>query len=565
MRLLGKAEDKAFWQNDVRERPEYKVFRDELLEYWKKNDLENKRFQAITYSEFKLYWSTGDRSVYEAQYFSRRTALEVTLPLALIYPEEEKYIEKIMDWVYIVCDEYTWCLPAHQAELDPLNETRIDLFAAECAFNLAVIYTLLYDRLDPLIRARIEHEVDRRVITPFHATEDYGWWEKGRMNWTPVCMGSVAAATMLMRPEVATDEVIDRYNKSMATYLTGFADDGVCLEGCGYWSYGFGYFTMYADIVKRFTDGRVDLLNSDPKIRAVATFPQKMFLSGSCGVSFADGGRTLSYATGLVHRLKSEFPDEVLVYSPVYSRNSEGCGRLPVRMYSASWLVPEYYNNPAENTDFEHYFDKSEWYVRRTASYGFAAKAGNNNEFHNHNDVGSFIFAKNGRQLLADIGSGRYTRFYFNPATRYGIIECSSLGHSLPVIGGEGQKFGSQYRATDVDFKEGSFAMDIAGAYCIEGLDSIVRSFTPGEDSVRLVDEIVYNGEGGVVERLVSLIEPELGEGVIRIAECTVEFDPAAYDVTVTKTEGTAGHDKEIYLIDFALHAGVSRFEILMK
>ncbi len=561
--LLGKAQNPSFWSEDVRNKPEYASYRNGLLTYWEKNNLDTHRFEAMTYSEFKLFWTTGDRAIYERQYFSRRTAMEVGLPLSLIYPEEPKYIERLMDWVYIVCDEYTWCLPAHQDKLDPLNETRIDLFASECAFNLAVIYTLLGDRLDPLIRARIEHECSRRVIEPFLATEHYGWWEGGRMNWTPVCMGAVACATMLLRPELVTDAVIDRYNRSMATYLTGFEDDGVCLEGCGYWSYGFGYFTMYADMIRRFTDGRVDLFHGDEKLIRIATFPQKMFLSGSAGVSFADGGRTLGYSTAFAHRLKTEYPDDVLVYSPKYSRDSEGCGRLPVRMFAAAWLVPEYYNNPAEAAEFEHYFPNSEWYVKRTESYGFAAKAGNNNEFHNHNDVGSFIFAKDGAQLLCDLGSGLYTRQYFAADTRYEILECSSLGHSLPIVNGEGQKFGNTYRASDVKFEDGSFTMNLAGAYAVPALESLVRSFTATASGVTLRDEIA--GDVAVTERIVTVTEPTVGDGVITVGSATVEFDPTVANPVVTKTAGTSGANKNVYLIDFTLPEGRKTFEITMK
>ena len=87
MKLLGRAQEKGFWTETVRNKPEFAKYRTELLKYWEKNDLENKRFAAMTYSEFKLFWTTGDRDVYQGQYFSRRTALEVTLPLALIYPE----------------------------------------------------------------------------------------------------------------------------------------------------------------------------------------------------------------------------------------------------------------------------------------------------------------------------------------------------------------------------------------------------------------------------------------------------------------------------------------------
>ena len=292
-----------------------------------------------------------------------------------------------MDLVYSVCDEYTWCLPAHQGKLEELNETRVDLFAAESSFYMAMIYTLLGDRLDPLINERMKYEAQRRVIDPFLATENYGWWETGTSNWTAVCMGSVACCMMLLRPDLVTDSLIARFDKAMASYLTGFKDDGVCFEGCGYWTYGFGFFLAYADMVRSFTEGRVDHFKN-PKVKTIATFLQKMFISGNSCVSFADSGKKLSYDTGILHRLKTEYPDDVLVYSPEYSTNSMGCGRLSAKIYSASWFVEEYYNNPAESTvDFENWFENSQWYVKRNQNYGFAAKAGNNAEHHNHTDV----------------------------------------------------------------------------------------------------------------------------------------------------------------------------------
>ena len=87
--------------------------------------------------------------------------------LALIYPEEDKYLIKLMDAIYAICDEYTWCLPAHQGKLEPNNNTKIDLMAAETGFTLAEIYTLLNDRLEPLIKNRILAETERRIVIPF--------------------------------------------------------------------------------------------------------------------------------------------------------------------------------------------------------------------------------------------------------------------------------------------------------------------------------------------------------------------------------------------------------------
>lgn len=562
MQLLGKMQSPEFWSVDVRNKKEFERYRADLLNYWNKHDLENKRFEALRYSEFKMFFTTGDRVIYEDQYFGRRKAIEVLVPLTLIYPEESKYLERLMDLLYSVCDEYTWCLPAHQDKLDVLNETRIDLFASECAFYMGVIYTLLSDRLDPLINERIKYEAQRRVIDPFTAVENYGWWENGTMNWTSVCIGSVACCMMLLRPDLVTDKVIERFDRAMSRYLTGFKDDGVCFEGCGYWEYGFGYFVQYADMVRTFTGGKIDHFKN-PKVKTVSTFLQKMFLSGNACVSFADGGRKLSYNTAILHRLKTEYPDDVLIYTPEYSSNSMGCGRLPMRLYCAGWLVEDYYNNPADDTaNFENWFADSEWYVKRNSNYGFAAKAGNNGEFHNHNDIGSFIFAKDGEQLICDIGVGKYTRQYFENDTRYQILECASEGHGVPIVNGAGQRFGHKFAASDVSFKDGVLSMDLKGAYAVENLESLVRTFTAHEDKIVLCDKI--KGDVKLTERLVTLTKPEIAPGTIKIKSATLSFNPE-YSVSVSVGCGTSKANCEVYLIDFTLPENSTKFEIEIK
>ena len=127
--------------------------------------------------------------------------------------------------------------------------------------------------------------MDRRIFKPYRAAEPYSWWETGTANWTAVCSGSVACAFMLMRPDLAK-ELLPRFERSMEHYLSGFADDGICTEGCGYGQYGFGFFTVYADMVQRFTNGECDWFKNE-KVKTVATFLQKTFLSGNACAAFS--------------------------------------------------------------------------------------------------------------------------------------------------------------------------------------------------------------------------------------------------------------------------------------
>lgn len=562
MKLLGRAHDKEFWR-EVRENEVYARFRNESLNYWERKlvDYEPK---ALTYSKWKLFWETGDRGIYEREYFDRRRALEHATMLALIYPEEKKYTDKVMDLVYIICDEYTWCLPAHQAQNERNDNTRVDLFASETAFHLAIIHTLLGDRLEPLIKDRIVKEIDRRVVDTYLGCENYGWWETGQSNWTAVCVGSVGCTLMLMRPELMTDAMEARLMKAIEGFIDGFADDGVCTEGCGYWSYGVGFFVFFADMIRTFTGGRIDYFKI-PKMKAIATFPQKMFLSERAAVSFADGNRILDYNFSVMHRLKSEYPEDVLIYSPDFGSFDGGCGRLSIRLFGAVWLVGDYYLNPADSTtEFEEYAQNAQWLTKRTASYGFAAKAGHNKEMHNHNDVGSFIFAKDGEQILVDVGAGAYTRQYFS-SERYGIFEPSSRSHSVPIIDGLYQSVGGEYRATDVKYEKGRFSMDISGAYATDKLASLKREFRFYDDRVEMYDTYDFKSECPVVERLVFASEIKVNGSVIEAKGCTVSFDPEICTVSIGGENASGNNGKYYYFADFRLKEGAREFKIVIR
>ena len=97
-----------------------------------------------------------------------------------------------------------------------------------------------------------------------------------------------------------------------------------------------------------------------------------------------------------------------------------------------------------------------------------AAKAGHNAESHNHNDVGSFIVALDGRPPLIDVGVGVYTRQTFGPE-RYQIWTMQSSWHNVPEVDGVPQAPGHQYAARRVQgllsADAAELSLDLAGAY----------------------------------------------------------------------------------------------------
>ncbi len=548
MQLLGKAMTPDFWQ-EVKESACFEGYRRDLHTMWEIYG--TGPITELKYSDFKLFFTTGDRSIYEKPYFDRRRALDSAALLSLIYPHEPSYLDRLMDVIYAICDEYTWCLPAHQGTIDKNDNGVIDLFAAETGLYLAEIDTLLGDRLEPLIRDRIRAEIHRRIFTSFAKTQPYSHWETGLSNWTAVCMGSVACTYMHLRPDTAR-ELIPRFEASMACFLRGYGDDGVCQEGGSYWNYGFGFFLLYADMVRTFTEGEIDHFKS-PKVKAIATFYQKTLLSGNTCISFADANAEGAVNLGRTHYLMREYPDEVVMPDVPFAYTETA--KFSIHLRSALWFSEAF--AVSDLPDCEFYAPDAEWFVKRTAAYGFAAKGGHNQEPHNHNDVGSFILAKNGRQLICDLGFGLYTRQYFG-RERYDIFEPSSRSHSLPVVDGRYQYAGKQFCARDVSVGDGTFSLDLAVAYNRPD-ERILRTFTCDEDSVTLTDTFEVKEGTAVTERIVTKFKPICTEGKVSIEELTLTYDATLWDCSVS-TEQATKDGALCYLIDFMPKGEIATF-----
>ena len=567
-RLMGQAHDPAFWV-EVREKEQFRPMREQLLEQY--DTLAAGEIPALTYSAYRRFHYDGDRKEYETPYFIRRRMMNVLAVLSLIYPEREEYVVKLMDVIYAICDEYTWCLPAHQTELGKNNNIHIDLFAAETGFCLAEIYTLLGDRFEPLIADRIRVEIDRRIVQSFQSTTFF--WERVPTNWAAVCMGSVSCTFMLMRPDLC-DELEERFCSAMKYFLSGFGPDGVCEEGFSYWCYGFGFFTVWADMIRTFTEGRQDWFKLE-KVKAVAPFLSRMYLTRGCTVSFADAGRAGVYNIGILHYLKNEYPDEVVVPDPAYSELMDACGRWCTFLRTFTWMKEEYLQPAADAAEEMTYYAPSvNWLVYRSAAYSFAATGGHNAEPHNQHDVGSFILAKDGRQILTDPGAGVYTRQYFTPAVRYDGVACGSRGHSVPFFGTDEdraekgkhygyQKDGKQFCAKDVRFDGRVFEMDIAPAYGEPAVHSILRRFTLAEDGFTLRDEFDVDATLPITERLVSLTPFTAESGKAYTDGAVLTFDPAICEVSTS--EGDFRPDTPVYFLDLRLKPGVTALEITVK
>jgi hypothetical protein len=529
--LEGKSFEK--WE-EIRTLPFYKEMLKEV--YNESDNYMQSPIKALRYSTYKIFDSTGSRKEFEKEYFERRGRLNTYAILTMIDGKQE-HIDALQDIIWVICDEFTWCLPAHHGgtsiqvknltnKIDStgklnsfIREQRetVDLFAAETGFALSEILSITENKLDPIIVYRARKEIKERILEPYMNINKYFWWESSTNNWSAVCASSVGASALyLIDDDEALVPIVQRILATLECFLEGYEDDGACTEGLGYWVYGFGFFVCFASLLKQRTAGVIDLLKSE-KVKQIMLFQQKCYLSGNKIISFSDAGLTSKFTPGLTYYLNS-ICEEVEIPPLEYraSFTDDHCFRWAHNIRNFVWINPQKKANGIKPASY--YLEDSQWFISRSGdNLCLVVKGGHNNEPHNHNDVGNFILHVNGESLLTDIGSGEYTKQYFGDE-RYSILCNGSQGHSVPIVEGLYQECGRKYAAKDMKIFQcdeyDKVSMDISGAYNSSNLRSLIRNFTfYKKNSKKLIieDNYIFENEPlSVIERFISFNKAEI-------------------------------------------------------
>ena len=523
--IFEEGRNPAKWEQ-IRTDDFYATTREQLSCWYDKycgEEMEN-----LPYSVFMQYHKVGNRVNYEHLYFKHRARLAAAFLNYMIYRTEE-YKTGLADTVWGICDEYTWCLSAHIKDYRALNTSeryRIDLFAAETGLALAEIKALAPEAFDEIVGERIHIELEKRIIEPYLKNDYY--WEHWAENWNAVCTGSVAMCVMYEFPHLA-EKLEKRWLDATEIFLSEFGSDGCCTEGQSYWTYGFGFFVYFAAAYRQFTNGRIDFFKRDI-VKKTAQFQQNMFLATKDVVCFADCEDYAVCLAGLTGFLSGEYSE---VMSPV-----SGTTILNYENNECFSLVPLVRNLVWGNTHANgsapgfYYYDHAQWYIRNTDFYSFAAKCGNNDEAHNHNDVGAFMLSGADGKIVIDMGSGVYDKDYFSENGRYKIINCSSLGHSVPIVNNKAQSVGGEYRGSVTLADKNRFYMDIAGAYDSD-IKKLERRFELADNTIKLTDSF----DGKLTERIILSHKPEqigdgeylLGSAVIKLKNTDAVFGDMEY------------------------------------
>ncbi len=518
---------------------------------------------VITYHKFRRFFDDGNRFEYERKfYFPRRERLSKCAILYMVYGEQ-KYLDMLEDVIWTICDEYTWSLPAHLWGKDFENVAgyryQIDLFAAETGFALSEIYYLIGDKFSDMLRKRVEHEVKERIIDAFLNREGGYPFENKVNNWSAVCGGSVGAAFIYLATREQFDMAYPRIKASIECFLRSYGDDGCCEEGIGYWEYGFGFYTYFGELLRRYTNGKIDYF-ADEKIKNMAGFQSVAILRDNKTISFSDGFETTQPHLGLATFLATEFED-VTVPPIKYAKSPDDdhCYRWCAMIRDFAWYDADVkYSGNDEKYIFKA---DAQWYIKTTKDYAFAAKGGNNNEPHNHNDIGNFQFIAGDDIIFADLGSGEYTKEYFG-AGRYNIINNAAAGHSIPEINGVNQLPGAEYQGQVISQDENHFKLQLKNAYPECGLKSCVRCFEFNDKGFTLTD--TFDGNiTAVKERFVTNLVPVVTGNKVKLGNVTLVLDNEPVVSSMTYKNHSA-MERTVYFIDADVTSGKFVVEVIL-
>ena len=470
----------------------------------------------------------GDRTAWEHAYFARRRTL-CALVMAEAVTGAGTYLPAIADAAWAICEESAWQLPAHnsyirdtpQLPLPDVTRPIVDLFAAETGALIATVYGLLGAALDgyaPGFSVRLKDEVERRVLAPYRTA--HFWWmgsgEEPMCNWTPWCTQNVLLAAAQCAPAETLPVYVKQAAYSIDCFLKDYGEDGCCSEGAQY--YRHAALTMFnaLDLLCRIAPGVFDDVWAEPKIRNMAEYIVNMHIAGPYYLNFADcsplagargvreflfGQRVASAplmtlaARDWADTLQQSDPDRLH-----HPDDSEGINLYyHIQTALAEQKALAFAQSAAPALPRDMWYPSVGILACRRGAYALGAKAGNNADSHNHNDVGSVTLYKNGAPLLIDVGVETYSKKTFSPQ-RYEIWTMQSSWHNLPEFEPEGagyqQQPGAEFAARDVAVSDAldAITMDIAPAYgAVPGLGFYRRRVQLNENGLTLQDETDFS------------------------------------------------------------------------
>ena len=497
-----------------------------------------KDWSVIHLGDYIRFYKDGNRISYEDKSFSRRKKLSA-LVLAECVQNKGVFLDDIMDGLYLILEESSWCHPAHNSHVRDAQPTNvpdtsqpvIDLFAAETGAVVGLCEYLLrpvLESINSIIPNYIGKNIRERLIVPY-LTENY-WWmydeNEKAINWTPWITQNILLS-VFTRPAGAVskeelDDIIKKAAKSADYFIDSYGDDGCCEEGALYYSHAGLCLYGILHILDVTSDNAFKAAFENEKIHNIASYIRKIYVDDGYYINYADCPAKAGNRTAREYLFGKAVGDMALC---ALAADDYRVGDWDVRLLTDEnnlWyrllqimchdeIMRFRMGTGIEENDV--FFDSAQLMITRNDKFVLAAKAGNNADSHNHNDVGSVTLYKFGKPFLIDLGVETYSAKTFSDK-RYEIWTMQSVYHNLPTFydGHETitERAGEKFAAKDVvyDSENHKLSMDIAPAFGSRNIFSYVRTVSLRGETVFIDDE--YDGILDGVLGFMTYEEPQV-------------------------------------------------------
>ena len=412
-------------------------------------------WKLLLAKDYMLFKRNNDRASYQNPYFHNRAKL-VDLAVGECVEYKGRFMDEIMEGIWQILSEPTWCIPAHEAipdgELFPdPRRFQIDLTSSETGKMLCDLLGLLEKELamrSPALMLRLKMEIMRRVVEPAEKLNDETtWWFCGRNNWTPWCANNITGCGIYLlndQPErLAT--LISTYLGISKRFYDRYPDDGGCNEGPTYWRHAGGKYLQ--QLIQ--LDNRLQLqgkMFKDEKLRRMCDYLPGMNLCGRWFLSTNDAAPRPSFSPQFLNFVAVKTQSAAL--AGLASRLPQS-GKLPGASDFDEHLYRIFCGNVEKNTDKNSFSAVNYWPDLNIAILRqkpeapekgtvISLKGGHNGESHNHLDLGHFTIFSRNKPFIVDIGAGVYTGVTFSEK-RYTLWNLNETGHNPPRFSGRGQ------------------------------------------------------------------------------------------------------------------------------
>jgi hypothetical protein len=517
---------------------------------------------------------TGNRASYEAVSFPKRQVLG-TLLMAEVFENKGRFMDQIIDGIWSICEESFWGSSAHlpkTKEISGLIDVSlpfVELFSAETATLLSWVDYFVGEKLDavsPQLRKRIYYEVNYRIFTPL-MTKHHGFMgpnENGRRpnNWNPwICSNWLNSVLLLEKDDQKRAEAIAKLLGVLDEFLNPYPQDGGCDEGPGYWGAAAASLYDNVSLLNTATNNSFTYVYSDEKFKNMGKFIYRADISEKYFLNFADASPRAGVAASMVYRYGKDINDPDMMKFGAYFRDPErsGVGRSHFFRYLFELFMQDEFLKAEKGLPLPQdvWLPDLQVMIARdiagsTKGFFVGAKGGNNDESHNHNDIGNFVIFFNGDPLLIDVGSGTYTRKTFS-SQRYEIWSNCSDYHNDPTINGRNQLPGPQFKANNLSYKKDAsfaqFTLDISKSYPDDaGIVSWMRTVRLNRGkNVQLTDIYSLKSAGPVTEHFMTCYSAEVlkpGEVVIhfapeggKAADFIIKYNQSQFEADVEKVK----------------------------